>query len=105
MSDMMGKTEEDIGTSVAVDMEDAAGSDTNGKEVSVTREMKTSELLAKYPEARELFFESGMFCAGCQCAEAETVEQALAVHCMDIDAVIDYLNEKIGSRIIKKAKH
>ena len=42
-----------------------------------------------------------MFCAGCQCAEAETVEQALAVHCMDIDAVIDYLNEKISSRITK----
>lgn len=61
----------------------------------VSREMKTVELLEKYPEVRELFIENGMFCTGCECAEAETLEQALAIHCMDIDAVIDLLNERI----------
>lgn len=65
------------------------------QKVFVTRDMKTTDVLREYKEARELFTESGMFCAGCECAEAETLEEALAIHCMDIDATIDYLNAKI----------
>lgn len=65
------------------------------EEVYVTRDMKTTDMLVKYPEARAVFEENGMFCMGCMCAEAETVEEALAIHCMDIDAVIDAVNERI----------
>ncbi len=61
----------------------------------VTRDMKTTEVLRRYPEAREIFMENGMMCEGCMCAEAETMEEALAIHCMDIDAVIDAINERI----------
>ena len=69
----------------------------NREERYVSREMKTAELLKKYPEVREVFMENGMFCMGCVCAEAETLEEALAIHCMDIDAVIDLLNERISN--------
>ena len=69
-------------------------------DVFVTRETKTSEMLKKYPEAREIFEENGMLCMGCMCAEAETLEEALAIHCMDIDVVIDAINERINHRDI-----
>ena len=61
----------------------------------VTREMNTAEMLEKYPEAAELLEEYGMICTGCLYAGEETLEQALSVHCMDVDAVIDALNERI----------
>lgn len=64
-------------------------------DVFVTGDMKTFEVLEKYPEAEELLAENGMFCAGCWCAEAETLEQACALHCMDTEAVIEALNERI----------
>lgn len=61
----------------------------------ITRDMKTEDMLKMFPEAREIFEENGMLCMGCMCAEAETVEEALAIHCMDIDAVIDAINGRI----------
>ena len=65
------------------------------EEVFVTRDMNTAAMLEKYPEAKELLEEYGMMCTGCLYAEGETLEEALSVHCMDIDAVIDALNERI----------
>lgn len=65
------------------------------EEAFITRDMNTADMLEEYPEARELLEEYGMMCAGCMFAGSETVEEALAIHCVDIDAVIDALNEKI----------
>jgi hybrid cluster-associated redox disulfide protein len=65
------------------------------EEVYITRDMNTKEMLDRYPEAKELLEEYGMMCTGCMYAGSETLEEALAIHCVDIDAVIDALNEKI----------
>ena len=62
----------------------------------ITGDMKTAEVLEKYPEAAEVLGEYGMLCSGCFCAEAETLEEACAVHCMDPDAVISLLNDVIS---------
>lgn len=64
----------------------------------ITGDMKTAEVLERYPEAAEALGEYGMLCDGCFCAEAETLEEACAVHCMDPDAVIAYLNKIIENR-------
>ena len=64
----------------------------------ITGDMKTAEVLEKYPKAAEALEEYGMLCAGCFCAEAETLEEACAVHCMDPDAVIEYLNDVINTK-------
>ncbi len=64
----------------------------------ITGDMKTAEVLEKYPEAAEVLEEYGMLCSGCFCAEAETLEQACAVHCMDPDAVISLLNDVISRK-------
>ena len=63
----------------------------------ITGDMKTAEVLEKYPEAAEALAEYGMLCGGCWCAEAETLEEACAVHCMDPEAVITYLNQVVGN--------
>ena len=65
----------------------------------ITGDMKTAEVLEKYPKAAEVLEEYGMLCSGCFCAEAETLEQACAVHCMDPDAVIDLLNKVINKDV------
>ena len=62
----------------------------------ISGDMKTAEVLEKYPEAAEVLAEYGMLCGGCFCAEAETLEEACAVHCMDKDAVIALLNKTIN---------
>lgn len=64
----------------------------------ITGDMKTAEVLEKYPEAAEVLEEYGMLCSGCFCAEAETLEQACAVHCMDPDAVVSLLNDVINKK-------
>ena len=60
--------------------------------------MKTAEVLEKYPKAKEVLEEYGMLCGGCWCAEAETLEEACAVHCMDPEAVIAYLNDVVSGK-------
>jgi len=61
----------------------------------VTGEMKTSDVLDRYPVAMEIFTEHGMLCMDCVCSEEETVAESCQVHCMDADAVIDLINRKI----------
>ncbi|MBR2547939.1 MAG: DUF1858 domain-containing protein [Eubacterium sp.] len=58
--------------------------------------MKTAEVFERYPEAASVLEEYGMLCSGCFCAEAETLGEACAVHCMDTDAVIELLNSVIA---------
>lgn len=64
----------------------------------ITGDMNTAEVLEKYPEAAEVLAEYGMLCAGCFCSEAETLEEACAVHCMDPEAVIDLLNKTVAEK-------
>ena len=61
----------------------------------VTGDMKTSDVLDKYPVAMEVFEEHGMLCMDCVCSEEETVAESCLVHCMDADAVIGLINKKI----------
>ncbi len=63
----------------------------------VTRDMNSGEVFSRYPEAAELMEEYGMICAGCPLSGTETMEEALSAHCMDVDAVIAALNERISS--------
>ena len=67
------------------------------EESFVTREMNTGEVFSRYPEAAELMEEYGMICTGCLYAGTETLEEALSAHCMDVDAVIAALNERISA--------
>lgn len=72
--------------------------------VKITKKTKFSEVLRKYPETAEVFFQHGMACVGCPMAMQETIEQGAQAHGIDIDNLIQELNKKIEKKKIKKKK-
>ncbi len=61
----------------------------------VTGETLIGEIVAKYPEAVEVLFAIGMHCIGCPASQAESLNDACAVHGVDADEVVDLINQKI----------
>lgn len=58
----------------------------------VTKDSLIGDVLDKYPETAEFFFEIGMHCLGCPSARGESIEQACAVHGTDADALVEKIN-------------
>ena len=61
---------------------------------NITKETLIGDLLklSKREELTEILLASGMHCLGCAIAKHETVEQAAAVHGIDINELLDSLN-------------
>ena len=57
----------------------------------INKDLTNGELLDKAPELAGVFNGIGMHCTGCPSARAETLEQAAAVHGIDIDDLIEDL--------------
>ena len=62
----------------------------------ITRETVIGEIVNEYPEAAEILLGIGMHCLGCPAAQAETLEEACAVHGVDADEVAEAINAKIA---------
>ncbi len=58
----------------------------------ITKDMIVAEVLEKDPETAKYFLEIGMHCLGCPSAVGESLEQACAVHGIDIDEFLEKLN-------------
>jgi hybrid cluster-associated redox disulfide protein len=58
----------------------------------ITKDTLISDILQIAPQSAQLFMSIGMHCLGCAMASGETLEQACAVHGVDIDAFIEELN-------------
>ena len=50
------------------------------------------EILEKAPEKTDILLEIGMHCLGCPASQMETLEEAWAVHGIDVEEVIAKLN-------------
>lgn len=50
------------------------------------------EILEKAPEKSEILLEIGMHCLGCPASQMETLEEACAVHGIDVEELISKLN-------------
>lgn len=59
---------------------------------TITKDTIIADILDIAPEKAPLFFEIGMHCLGCVMASGETVEQACAVHDVDVDEFLEKLN-------------
>ena len=59
----------------------------------IEKEMTISELVDADPELAEKLTEMGFGCVGCSCSSFETLEQGIAGHGMDPEAVIEELNK------------
>lgn len=58
----------------------------------IEKTMKIGELLETAPEKAEILLEAGMHCLGCPASQGETIEEACAVHGIDVDELVKKLN-------------
>lgn len=58
----------------------------------ITKDMIIGEILDKKPEAAPILLAMGMHCLGCPSARGETLEQACAVHGVDVDEIVAKIN-------------
>lgn len=54
------------------------------------------EIVRQYPESVGILLSVGMHCLGCPASQAESLEDACAVHGLEAQPVIDALNAKIA---------
>lgn len=56
------------------------------------KDTKIGEILEKAPEKADILLEIGMHCLGCLASQMETLEEACAVHGIDVEEVVKKLN-------------
>lgn len=54
------------------------------------------EIVHNYPESIEVLMGCGMHCLGCPASQAESLEDACAVHGLEVSAVLEAVNERIA---------
>ena len=58
----------------------------------ITKDMTIGEVVRTSPEKIEILTAFGMGCVGCPSAQAETIEDAAAVHGIDLNELLEKLN-------------
>ena len=61
--------------------------------MAITKDMIIREVLMSKPEAADVLMAHGMGCVGCPGAQMETLEEAAAVHGMNLDDLMSALNK------------
>lgn len=61
----------------------------------ITKDMTINEIIAVDRGIVPILMEAGMHCVGCPSAQAETLEQAVAVHGKDFDELLAKINEYV----------
>ncbi len=59
----------------------------------ITKDKTIAEVLEENPQTAEVFIKHGMGCLGCAVASGETIEEAAAVHGIDLEVLLKELNE------------
>lgn len=62
--------------------------------VEITKDTIISDILDVAPQTAPIFFGIGMHCLGCPASRGETVEEACAVHGVDVDKLLALVNEE-----------
>ena len=62
----------------------------------VNRKTLIGEIVNQYPETAEVLLGIGLLCLGCPAYQAESLEDACAVHGVDPESVITANNDKIA---------
>jgi len=70
--------------------------DLGGVKMAINKDMTIGEIIRQYPECIEILMSFGMGCVGCPASQAETLEEAAAVHGFDVDVLIKRLKEAVN---------
>ena len=66
--------------------------------VKIEKNTIIGDILDIAPQAAPLFFAIGMHCLGCPSSRGETVEEACAVHGVDVDKLLAVVNEAANGK-------
>ena len=66
--------------------------------MQITKDMLIGEILEMDVDTAPFFFEIGMHCLGCPRARGESLEDACAVHGVDVDVMVDKINAFLASK-------
>lgn len=58
----------------------------------IEKTTKIGDLLDQFPDKADILLEAGMHCLGCPASQAETLEEACAVHGIDVNELVEKLN-------------
>ncbi|MFA9423573.1 MAG: DUF1858 domain-containing protein [Sedimentibacter sp.] len=61
--------------------------------MTITKDMTIGEIIRSNPESAEILMVNGMGCVGCPSAQMETLEEAVAVHGMNLEHLLAALNK------------
>ena len=61
--------------------------------MEINKDTTIWEIIEKAPEKAEFLLEVGMHCLGCPASQMETLEEACAVHGIDVNEVVEKLNK------------
>ena len=62
----------------------------------VTKSMLIGELLTVDPNIAPILMRAGMHCLGCPSSQMETIEQAVMVHGIEPQELVDRLNDVVA---------
>ena len=60
--------------------------------MKIEKTTKIGEILDVAPEKAEILLDAGMHCLGCPAAQGESLEEACAVHGIDVEELVAKLN-------------
>lgn len=63
---------------------------------AITKNTTIGEVLTRNVETAQFFMEIGMHCLGCPASQAESIEDACAVHGTNADELVAKLNAFLG---------
>lgn len=64
--------------------------------MAIDKTMKIGELLQVNENIAPILMRAGMHCLGCPSAQMESLEDACAVHGIDVDTLVSQINEIIA---------
>ena len=68
------------------------------KKVVIKKTMTIGEVLRIDENLAEILLGFGMHCLGCPCSQMESLEDAAAVHGVDVDLMVEKLNEAVNKK-------
>ena len=72
-------------------------SDLEEIQMTITKDTIIGDILTIAPQTAPIFLSIGMHCLGCPASRGETVEQACAVHGVDVEMMLGKVNEAIAA--------
>ena len=68
--------------------------------IEIKKDTIIGDILDVAPQTAPIFFSIGMHCLGCPSSRGETVEEACAVHGVDVDKLLELVNQEANKAAV-----